>query len=176
MPWWAQPRYAGSMAISGEFGVSVKWWLRLALVPLAAGCAGQSAETERQLATMNERLVVLQNDRDRLMERVDALETQKPGAGNEAEDVSSLQGAPAQRPRLKVVRLEPALPSAAGETQTTAEVVTERSYVEATGSPDPGGSQDEAVPASVPPTQPKVVLYGEGATSGVRPSEGAVAQ
>jgi hypothetical protein len=125
---------------------------------------------------MNERLVVLQNDRDRLMERVDALETQKPEAGHESEDVSSFQGTSAKRPRLKVVRLEPALSSAAGETQATAELGSERSEAEGLGSPDLGGSQEEAASASVTTPQPKVVLYGEGATSGVRPSEGAVAQ
>lgn len=71
----------------------------------AMGCAGQSSETERQLQRMQERVAILQNERDRLDERVSALEQQQDLFLRERAQTqtSSLL----QRPALKVVRLEP---------------------------------------------------------------------
>lgn len=165
------------MAKSGERGSLSGWLVCLALVPSTVGCAGQSAETDRQLAKMNERLMVLQNDRDRLMERVDALESQKPEVRPESNDAEASSGTLATRPRLKIVRLEPAPPTANGEMQAQGDGEDERPYVEGVDSPEPRGAGEEAMPVNVPSLQPKVVLYGEGTTSGVRPSaEGAIAR
>lgn len=167
------------MAKRGERGSSSEWLVCLALVALSGGCAGQAAETDRQLATMNERLMVLQNDRDRLMERVDALESQKPNVVHEANDSTMASGAPTTRPRLKIVRLEPAPPPSNGELQ--AQGGGEDGDEPSLDSPEPRSAGDarsagdEGMPANVASPQPKVVLYGEGAASGVRPSaEGAI--
>lgn len=121
------------------------------LLALVVGCSGTSAETKRQLDSLNERLLILQNDRDRLVERVDALESQvsHDGRSPEGSDEQVSNGA-GGRPALKVVRLEPAPPSAADQPPSP----------EAAPEPAAGQGVDE----------PKVVLYGEGGTSGVRPS------
>lgn len=146
-----------------------RWLGGLSLLPLSVGCAGQSEDTKRQLVSMNERLVVLQNDRDRLMERVDALESRVPSLGPTQDEVAAPNVSPS-RPPLKVVRLEPTMedgarPDVSTETQTRAEDSPEGSSTATPlAAPTPAEASSEA----------KVVLYGEGTTSGVRPSaEGA---
>lgn len=141
----------------------LRWLGYTVLVGLSLGCSSQSAETKRQLETLNERLLILQNDRDRLVERVDALEAQltKPAGETGASTTASGNGV---RPLLKVVRLEPS-PAAGGETPVDA----------SKAAPSPAGSPASVEVAEGPsPSEPQVVLYGEGSTSGVRPSaEGA---
>lgn len=66
------------------------------------GCAGQRAETEKQLRGMEDRIAILQNERDRLDERVTALESQQKTR------VDAPRPAPtSRRPLLEVVRLSP---------------------------------------------------------------------
>jgi hypothetical protein len=146
----------------------VRWvlgsWLGgLSLLPLSIGCAGQSEDTKRQLVSMNERLVVLQNDRDRLMERVDALESRFPSPGVRQDEAATPHVAPA-RPPLKIVRLEPAPEGVAAEASAEREPAPVDSPV----------APPAQTTASEVSHEPKVVLYGEGTTSGVRSSaEGA---
>lgn len=136
----------------------LRWLGATALVGLSLGCSSQSAETKRQLETLNERLLILQNDRDRLVERVDALEAQQAKPQREMDDESAAT-ATGTRPLLKVVRLEPAT-GGAGETSANAAKSPSNEAavapVEVAGGPSAG--------------EPQVVLYGEGSTSGVRPS------
>jgi hypothetical protein len=70
-----------------------------------AGCAGQSSETERQLQRIQERVAILQNERDRFDERLIALEQQQDLW--RAERGHAASATLSQRPALKVVRLEP---------------------------------------------------------------------
>src|SRR5690606_24298199 len=63
----------------------------------------QSAETARQVELMSERLLILQNDRDRLVERVDALEANALASRSTRDRV----GDTPTRPALKVVKLVP---------------------------------------------------------------------
>lgn len=140
----------------------LQWLGCTVLLGLSLGCSSQSAETKRQLETLNERLLILQNDRDRLVERVDALESQltKPAGETDAPAAASGSGV---RPLLKVVRLEPT-PVAESEAPANA----------AKAAPSPGAPVAVEVAEGPSSSEPQVVLYGEGSTSGVRPSaEGA---
>lgn len=107
----------------------------------AMGCAGQSSETERQLQRMQERVAILQNERDRLDERVSALEQQQDLLLHERAQTqtSSLL----QRPALKVVRLEPE----AAEGAPTADVT---------------GQKSAPVPAAEPNDGQRVLISGTG--------------
>lgn len=140
-------------------------WLGCAgLWGVALGCSSQTAETKRQLETLNERMLILQNDRDRLVERVDALEAQIGKPSGEREETAATSSA-SGRPALKVVRLEPT-PGSDAETQVAkpgAEGPAEPAE------PAEGANGAAAHPVGVNPDEPKVVLYGEGTTSGVRP-------
>jgi hypothetical protein len=137
------------------------------LLMVVGGCAGQSAETQSQLARLNEQLIVLQNDRDRLMERVDALEARTSGASAVSDAVTKQDEVVTRRPPLKVVRLEP---NAAGETDDLA-------ASEANEVPDAPATDLRDQPVKAEPDEPKVVLYGEGAQAGARPSrEGATSR
>lgn len=131
------------------------WLSGATLLAATFGCSGQTAETKRQLETLNERLLILQNDRDRLAERVDALEARisRPEVAVAEESPAAAAG----RPSLKVVRLEPTPGVTPGE--LGAEVLGEQSQP-ASPSPTMNTGSDE----------PKVVLYGEGTSSGVRAS------
>lgn len=123
------------------------------------GCASQTDETKRQLETLNERILILQNDRDRLVERVDALEQH----GGRPVAVAPVSAA-TTRPMLTVVRLAPEVedkqtqPEAAANEPTASES-------------EPGATVElpSEHPALAPAESPqRVVLYGEGQVSGVR--------
>lgn len=71
---------------------------------LTAGCAAQSPTYERKLADLREKLLILQNDRDRLEERLKALERRQ----NALVVAQGKSVAPRQERRpLKVLRLSP---------------------------------------------------------------------
>jgi hypothetical protein len=82
------------------------------------GCAGQSAETEKHLQSIQDKISILQNERDRLDERVSALEQQQ-----EVLMTNARAGQPLidERPPLKVVRLAPDAPPTAAERAVGAE-------------------------------------------------------
>jgi hypothetical protein len=136
------------------------FWIVVATGGIGFGCASQSEETKHQLDTLNERILILQNDRDRLVERVDALEQhQVPGV-----QVTSMPSAPS-RPSLKVVHLSPPATDPSADEKTEAAADTE------------SVQPDRSVVAEAPTEQPvvpsadttqRVVLYGEGQVSGVR--------
>lgn len=124
------------------------------LLMVAVGCAGQSAETQSQLARLNEQLIVLQNDRDRLVERVDALEARTIAAAP-VSDALAKEEVVTRRPPLKVVRLEP---NAVGETDEAAPQGAHMPAGENMPTTDHQPTSDA--------DEPKVVLYGEGAQAG----------
>jgi hypothetical protein len=78
----------------------------LAAPLLAGGCGSGLSGVEQRLASMREEITPLQNQNDRLVERVDALELRQSRA---APPVSSAQPAAgvSERPPLKIVRLVP---------------------------------------------------------------------
>jgi len=69
---------------------------------LATGCASQSSKTRKELDVLNEKIAILQNERDRLEERLGALEQQQQVMAK-----PQPQGVLPGRPPLKVVTLEP---------------------------------------------------------------------
>lgn len=150
---------------------TLSWLGCAALLGTALGCSSQSAETKRQFETLNERLLILQNDRDRLVERVDALEAQlgKPSRQSDEPEATAATGG---RPPLKIVRLEPTPGSDADAParQPGADTLGEQgaSSNGANSGANPGANPGVGPGAN--PDEPKVVLYGEGTTSGVRAS------
>lgn len=135
------------------------------LLMVVVGCAGQSAETQSQLARLNEQLIVLQNDRDRLVERVDALEARTTAAAPVSDAGPKADEVITRRPSLKVVRLEP---SASGETDGTAPSEADEP------TPVDASADFRDQPPKSDSDEPKVVLYGEGSQAGARSSrEGA---
>lgn len=143
-------------------------WLGYAgLLGLGLGCSSQSLETKRQLETLNERMLILQNDRDRLVERVDALEAQVVKPKREPDELAD--SVSPERPPLRVVHLEPATAGGGGQ----GEIKPEATSAEDGEGGLADGSGVNAVP--VAPPEPKVVLYGEGTSSGMRPSAEGVA-
>lgn len=67
-----------------------------------SGCASQNTETRRQMQRLNEQVAILQNERDRLDERVAALEAQQQVLLE-----ARKPKADAARPALELVRLQP---------------------------------------------------------------------
>ena len=138
-----------------------------------AACSHQSAETARQLELMNERLLILQNDRDRLVERVDALEVNATASSREV--VPAREATPTRAP-LKVVKLIPS-----PENEQTAADAQAGPGAEGAASEGvalkgaTGGVRGETAPASAvgsnAESESTVVLFGEGAVSGVRSRE-----
>jgi TolA-binding protein len=108
----------------------------------AVGCAGQSSETERQLQRMQERVAILQNERDRFDERITALEQQQEVWSQER--ASDRSGALLQRPALKVVRLEPEAPEGTN------------------AAPDPAAASPKADVQAAPSTGERVLISGTG--------------
>ncbi|HEX2736386.1 MAG TPA: hypothetical protein VHM70_32510 [Polyangiaceae bacterium] len=106
-----------------------------------AGCAGSSSETARQLERMQERIAILQNERDRLDERVTALEQHQEDA--QAATTAQTKGNAAnQRPSLRVVTLQPETeeaepkehePSAAAVANSAADDGAEHVLISGTG-------------------------------------------
>jgi len=109
----------------------------LSLVFLAApvGCVSEHDAVEKQLSKLREQVTELQNETDRMAERLDAFEahgTARPEAGGAAQAAASET---LTRPPLKVVRVEP--PGAAEGVEAEASDTEQ----------DPG---------------PRVVIQGEG--------------
>lgn len=81
----------------------------------AVGCAGQNDRTRQQLEALEDRIAILQNERDRLDERLSALEQQQQVLVSAA---ANQPQAAAERPPLRVIRLSPQAapaPEATGE-------------------------------------------------------------
>lgn len=70
-----------------------------------AGCASENDALEKRLSKMHEEVTRLQNDTDRMAERVDAMEMRQNGAPR-ADERARAEPAAVTRPKLKVVRVE----------------------------------------------------------------------
>jgi len=75
-------------------------------LPLAA-CAGERDTVEKQLAKLREQVVEIQNENDRMGERLDAMEANRASAPPPDQRVASAAPEAVTRPRLKVVRMDP---------------------------------------------------------------------
>jgi hypothetical protein len=79
-------------------------WPALALA--LAGCAGKSQALEKRLADLEAQLTQVQNENDRLTERVGSLELQR-ATPPQPQAAASEEPAVIERPPLKVIRMEP---------------------------------------------------------------------
>lgn len=144
-----------------------RWWCLLVAVGLGWGCSGQSDATKRQLELLNERVLILQNDRDRLVERVDALEQHTVAA-----PPSVAMAQPHARPRLKVVHLAPDNTVSEERTSDDGDNAASEASVpdgeKAEASSDTGDALPNVAQRDTNLEQERVVLYGEGQSSGVR--------
>jgi hypothetical protein len=77
-----------------------------ALTLLLAGCAGKSQAVEKRLADLEAQLTQVQNENDRLSERVGSLELQR-AATPQPQPAASEEPSVIERPPLKVIRVEP---------------------------------------------------------------------
>jgi len=86
--------------------------LRLVFVALPAlsvalaGCAGKSQALEKRLADLDTQLTQVQNENDRLAERVGSLELQR-AAAPAPQAAASDEPTVFERPPLKIIRVEP---------------------------------------------------------------------
>ena len=71
-----------------------------------AGCASEGDALEKRLSKMHEEVTRLQNDTDRMGERLDAMEMRQTTAPRADEGVARAEPASVTRPKLKVVRVE----------------------------------------------------------------------
>jgi hypothetical protein len=110
------------------------------LAAAVAGCATDKDPMERQLSKLRDQVAELQNDTDRMGERLDAMEVRHASAARQADDrvAATTAAGTLSRPKLKIVRVEPGSDMAADDT---------------TGAPD------ELAPES---DGPRVVIQGEG--------------
>jgi hypothetical protein len=134
-------------------------WVMVAASGFGLGCASQSDDAKRQLESLNERILILQNDRDRLVERVDALEQHHDPA------LPAPVAVTPTRPTLKIVRLEPQTPDQ--ETSDQQAVADEANTNRGSEQTPIVESSEQQNTTPIEPTQ-RVVLYGEGKVSGVR--------
>ncbi len=90
----------------------------LGLASLSSGCAGNGEATKKQIGALQDKVAILQNERDRLEERVSALEQQQQVLVASAQS-DAVPSSDRSRPPLKVVRLEPPMANV-GEAPTPA--------------------------------------------------------
>ena len=131
----------------GQSGTGPRWtrWLGL-LLPLAlvgtAGCGGSERDAMRKrVSSLQDEVNLLQNTVDRLEERLAAVEMQERARPARPAAEESASTGTIERPRLKVIRLEPG-----------AEPVSE----------EPSPRSDAAPPPKDPPDDPRPVIRGSG--------------
>jgi hypothetical protein len=108
------------------------------LLPLISGCATSSDAIEKKLSTLREEIQKLQNDNDRVSERLEAIELRQAREEAKGSEVKTAKEEPGvvTRPRLKVLHLSPE------------------------GSPDEGQPDPASAPAS--DGAPRMMLKGQG--------------
>jgi TolA-binding protein len=79
------------------------------LFPVISGCATNSEAIEKKLSSLREEIQKLQNENDRMSERLEAIELRQAREEAESAEAKNAKEAPAvvTRPRLKVLHLSP---------------------------------------------------------------------
>lgn len=117
-------------------GLSLAAWTSI-------GCSSGLEGVEKRLGTMQDEITKLQNQNDRLVERVDAMEVREAKAAKAASAGGpALAAAPSERPSLKVVKVVPEDTSGMPSPQV--------------GTPAPGEAADDPAP------RPVIKLRGKG--------------
>jgi hypothetical protein len=71
------------------------------------GCSSGLEGVEKRLSTMHDEITRLQNQNDRLVERVDAMEVREQKAARTSKPAAAQQASAGERPSLKVVKVVP---------------------------------------------------------------------
>jgi len=105
---------------SGSLATGSTCWLYVLAVSAslaATACGGGDTDAmKKRVTTLQDEVTLLQNDVDRLEERLAAVES-RPLVQSSAEDRKGAAAGTLERPRLKVIKLEPGpSPAAAGQT------------------------------------------------------------
>jgi hypothetical protein len=130
-----------------------------ALSVALAGCAGKSQALEKRLADLETQLTQVQNENDRLVERVGSLELQR-AAAPPPQPAASDEPTVLERPPLKVIRVDP------NQARAQTEQDAERQSTPAAG-------PDADSPSPEPPLDPKrPVLRLRGNKGGFRQGSG----
>ncbi len=132
---------------TGSFSTGPSWWLCALVVSASLGtsaCGGGDADAmKKRIGTLQDELTLLQNDVDRLEERLATAEA-RPRVQPSAEAQAEAAAGTIERPRLKVIKLEPGASSAAAR-PTPEEPVS--------GPPEPGADGTD---------EPRPVIRGTG--------------
>jgi hypothetical protein len=110
------------------------------LFPVISGCATSSDAIEKKLSGMREEIQKLQNENDRVSERLEAIELRQARAEAKGAEVKTAREEPGvvTRPQLKVLRLSP------------------------DGASEDGQAEPAAAPASGSDSAPRMMLKGQG--------------
>jgi hypothetical protein len=110
------------------------------LFPVISGCATSSDAIEKKLSSLREEIQKLQNENDRVSERLEAVELRQAREEAKGAEVKTAKDEPGvlTRPRLKVLHLSPDGTSNEGQ-------------------PDPAAS-----PAAGQDSAPRMMLKGQG--------------
>jgi hypothetical protein len=112
---------------TSTFSIGPSWWVCALAVSASLGtsaCGGGDADAmKKRVATLQDELTLLQNDVDRLEERLAAVET-RPQVQSSASEQEKASAGTLERPRLKVIKLEPGA-SSASSSPTPEEPVSE---------------------------------------------------
>ncbi len=109
------------------------------LLPLISGCATSSDAIEKKLSTLREEIQKLQNENDRVSERLEAIELRQARDEAKTSEVKTAkeESGVVTRPRLKVLHLSPE------------------------GGPEEAPSEPASGPAA-PEGAPRMMLKGQG--------------
>lgn len=117
------------------------------------GCSSGLEGVEKRLGSMQDEITKLQNQNDRLVERIDAMEVREAKAEKAAKAAApTATAAAAERPSLKVVKVVPEDTSGMPSPQV--------------GTPAPGEAADDPSP------RPVIKLRGAGEGKGKNKGEG----
>jgi hypothetical protein len=100
---WAAP----DPALRSAQHFKISWFLPVLLVAILGGCSSGLDGVEKRLGSMRDEITALQNQNDRLVERVDALELRRVQAATPPAPAAAAKAATTERPPLKIVRLVP---------------------------------------------------------------------
>ena len=114
-----------------------KIWVLGCAVALAslAGCSSGLEGVDKRLSAMHDEITKIQNQNDRLVERIDAMEVRQAKAENAAKPAVAVASNTSERPSLKVVKVVP---------EDTAGMPSPQ-----VGTPPPGEAADDPSPRPV---------------------------
>jgi outer membrane murein-binding lipoprotein Lpp len=130
----------GAGSLSGS-GLRLPGSLGVVALLLVAGCGGGESDVMRKrVSSLQDEVNLLQNTVDRLEERLAAVESRPVGPAASADGSRASESRTSERPRLRVIRVEPGEADAPGD----------------------AASQPEGQPGPEEPEAPRPVIRGSG--------------